>query len=163
MMIHRKSSSQHDTNRRGTATVEFAMVAPLFMTLVLGISEMSRALDVAQNMSAALREGGRLAAMDLEGMVPNGSTAEAKVIADIRNMITASGLDGSKFTITIKHASGTKVGQDFDFDDPNNYLQYFKIQAEVDYGNISFLPGQVMVGQKLRKFIVLRMGRSSLS
>lgn len=165
MLIRRQppQNAPSATDRRGTATVEFAMVAPLFLTLVLGIAEMSRALNASQILTAALREGGRLAAMDLDGMVASGSTSEAKVISDIRNMITASGLDGSKFTITIKHAEGTKAGQDFDFDDSANYLQYFKIAAEVKYSDVSFMPASVMTNQKLRGSIVLRMGRSSLT
>ncbi len=70
--------------RTGAAAVEFAIVAPIFVTLIFGVAEMGRALDVSTNMTAALREGGRLASMHHNGLVPPGMTTEEKVLLDIR-------------------------------------------------------------------------------
>lgn len=49
-------------NRRGAAAVEFAIVMPLFVTLMLGIWEVARMVHVQQVVSSAAREGGRQAA-----------------------------------------------------------------------------------------------------
>ena len=47
--------------RRGVATVEFAIVAPLFFLLVLGCIELGRALMVQQILTNASRAGARVA------------------------------------------------------------------------------------------------------
>src|SRR5262245_10305051 len=75
-------------NRRGAAMMEFAIVAPLFLTLVLGILEAGQALHASNVMAAAVREGGRLAAMDWNDFLPEGFTPNTKVIADTRNFLT---------------------------------------------------------------------------
>jgi hypothetical protein len=48
-------------NRRGVATVEFAIVLPLLFTLMVGIWEVARMVDVQQILTSAAREGGRQA------------------------------------------------------------------------------------------------------
>jgi Flp pilus assembly protein TadG len=45
--------------RRGSAAVEFALVAPLFTLLILGALEMGRALQVQSALDNAVREGCR--------------------------------------------------------------------------------------------------------
>ena len=47
------------TNRKGTAAVEFALVAPLLCIMILGMLEMGRALQVQQALTNAVREGCR--------------------------------------------------------------------------------------------------------
>lgn len=53
----RKSNS----HRRGASAVEFALVAPLFLALILGTVEFGRAIMVGQLVTNAAREGARLA------------------------------------------------------------------------------------------------------
>lgn len=161
-MRRRQSQSAREPRRSGTATVEFAITAPLFLTLVLGLSEMSRALDVTTAMTGAVREGGRLATMDYGNKVPNGMTPNQKIIQDIRNMLSASGLPGASFTITITYAEGAKAGQTFDIANQSNYLQYFKISASVPYQSVGVIP-KIMAGRNLQSSLVFRMGRTSLS
>ena len=48
--------------RRATA-VEFAMIVPLLLTLVLGIAEFGHAFQVQGTLSAAAREGARVMAL----------------------------------------------------------------------------------------------------
>ena len=133
------------------------------MMIVLGMVEMSRALDVSTNLTAALREGGRLATMDYENSVPAGMTINQKIVQDIRNMIKASGLPGDQVTITITHANGAQAGQNFDFSDPNNNLKYFKLTAQVNYSDVGFLSAKIMSNQKVTTSLVFRMGRTTLS
>ncbi len=56
-------------HRRGAATVEFAVVAPLLVLLLFGMIEFGRMIMVQQVLTNASREGARLAALD-------GSTTE---------------------------------------------------------------------------------------
>jgi Flp pilus assembly protein TadG len=52
------------SDRRGVAAVEFALVAPLFFLLVLGMLEFGRMVMVQQVLTNAVREGARVAVMD---------------------------------------------------------------------------------------------------
>ncbi len=54
----------HAQGRRGVATVEFAVVAPLILLLLLGTIDVGQYVNVAQTVSNASREGARLAARD---------------------------------------------------------------------------------------------------
>ncbi len=48
---------------RGAAAVEFALVAPILILLVVGIAEFGRAYNVQNSLSAAAREGVRVMAL----------------------------------------------------------------------------------------------------
>jgi Flp pilus assembly protein TadG len=48
---------------RGATAVEFALIVPLLIVLVLGIAEFGRAFQVQGTLSAAAREGVRLMAL----------------------------------------------------------------------------------------------------
>jgi Flp pilus assembly protein TadG len=50
--------------RRGVAVVEFALIAPLFFLLILGMVEIGRMVMVQQIITNASREGARLAILD---------------------------------------------------------------------------------------------------
>jgi hypothetical protein len=48
-------------NRRGQALVEFALVLPLILLLVVGMLEFARAWNLHQTLTDAVREGARRA------------------------------------------------------------------------------------------------------
>ncbi len=50
-------------NERGATAVEFALIVPLLIMLVLGIAEFGRAFQVQGTLSAAAREGVRTMAL----------------------------------------------------------------------------------------------------
>jgi Flp pilus assembly protein TadG len=50
-------------SERGATAVEFAMIMPLLIVLVIGIAEFGRAFQVQGTLSAAAREGVRLMAL----------------------------------------------------------------------------------------------------
>lgn len=161
--MQRRRIPQHvDTRREGVAAVEFAIVLPLFLTLVLGILEIGRSLETSTTMYSALREAGRLATLDYSGSLPPNTTVNQKVIQDIRNFLTASGLPGDDFDVSIVHAEGASEGATFDLMDPDNELQYFKITADIEYSEISIFPFKFMAGQTLRSSLVFRMGQVKL-
>lgn len=49
-------------DERGAALVEFAIVVPILLVLVMGIIDFGRMLAVAASLSAAVRDGARMAA-----------------------------------------------------------------------------------------------------
>ena len=161
MVVRKLQLANH--RRRGAALVEFALLAPLFLALVVGTIEGGQALDASNTLTSAVREAGRLAAMDWEDSIPNGKTPNQKIIDDIRHFITASGLDGDDVEITITAAEGSDAGGNFDLSDPDNNLKLFRISAEVDYKNVSSFPATFMKGQTITASLVFRAGRVTLS
>lgn len=59
--MRRLAPRRRSHRRSGVAIVEFAMVLPLLVTLLLGLWELGRAIQVFQTVSNAAREGGRQA------------------------------------------------------------------------------------------------------
>ena len=57
-MIH---ATHHRQGRRAVAAVEFAMILPVILTLLLGIWEVGRMIEIQQILYNAAREGGRQA------------------------------------------------------------------------------------------------------
>ena len=56
--------------RRGQALVEFALVLPLVLLLVVGMLEFARAWNLHQVMTDAVREGARRAVLANDGALP---------------------------------------------------------------------------------------------
>jgi Flp pilus assembly protein TadG len=79
--------------RRGAAVVEFAVVAVLFVFLMLGLLEISRALVVKQALSDTARRACRT------GSQPE--TSNAAIINDVNNLLTDNSIAASNATITI--------------------------------------------------------------
>ncbi len=57
-----KPSDAGPLGRRGQALVEFALLLPVLLLMVLGVIEFSRSLDAVHSMSTLSREGANLAA-----------------------------------------------------------------------------------------------------
>lgn len=151
---HRQQST--DSSRQGAATVEFALVAPLFLILILGVAEYGTAINAYNIITSAVREGGRLASMDFSGYVTASQTANDKVIRDIRAFITASGLPGNAMEIAITDA---ETGGPFELSDPDNYLRYFRISVRVPYKDVSSFPLAYMDDHHINTSMVFRRGR----
>lgn len=100
--------------------------------------------------------------MDWEGVLPEGTTPNQKVIGDIRNFLIASGVPASDAEVTITSAEGPDEGQPFDLADPENNLRLFRISVAIDYDNVSTYPANFMGGQRLRASLVFRAGRVHL-
>lgn len=156
-------NSARSDDRRGAALVEFAIIAPVILTLILGIVEMGNALDVSNKLTSAIREGGRLAAMDWTDVVAEGQSPNDKVISDIKNFLAASGIPSEDVTLSITHAEGSSQGQLFDLADADNMNQLFQISASIDYSDVSSYPAHVMSGQTIVASITLRAGRIQLT
>lgn len=119
--------------RRGSAVVEFAMVAPVFMIITLGVSETARMFEMQNQLVTAAREGARMAVMDRTGL--GGGTTNQKVAADVKNFLTASGMDPDQIQVAI--VSHEDPSQTFNLDNPANNLKYFQVRVTVPFGACS--------------------------
>ena len=66
---------------RGAVAVEFALVLPIFLGLVLGIAEFGRAFNVQVSLSEAAREAARYAAIHCSKTGYTASNAQAAGVA----------------------------------------------------------------------------------
>ncbi|MGW8256589.1 MAG: TadE/TadG family type IV pilus assembly protein [Thermoguttaceae bacterium] len=73
--------------RRGSAVVEFAVVAPLFFMLVFGMIEFGRVIMVQQIITNASREGARYAVLD-------GSTV-SETESKVNNYLSSANITGA--------------------------------------------------------------------
>lgn len=157
-----KTQTKQPATRRGAAAVEFALVAPVLVALVLGAVQAGFNLDSTTKMYAAIRQSGRLASMDYDSRLQANQTINSKVILDIQNALTAEGLPGNKMNVTITYADGPNAGSTFDLSDPNNGLQNFRIAVSVPYSSVNtknFLPSNMT---QLSASVVFRKGTTSL-
>jgi Flp pilus assembly protein TadG len=97
-------------NRRGQALVEFALVLPMVLALVIAIFEIARAWNIQQVITDAAREGARVAVI---GSGNNGTPAAIATQVDntIDNALTAAGIDPNTATVT---TSGLGLGRGVD-------------------------------------------------
>ena len=157
-----KQRQAHE-RRRGMATVEFALVAPMFVTITLGTIEFGNAFQRTNVLASTLREGGRLASMEYKDVLLEGQTANEKVVLDVRNLMTANGLPGDEAVIEITHAEGPQEGTTFILSDKSNSLKCFRISVSLDYADVSIFPTGFLQGKVLDESIVMRKGKSVLA
>lgn len=159
-----RQAGTHPANtRRGAATVELAFLAPLFVMIALGVSELGRAVNATSHLTAAIREAGRLACMDFDDLIPTGMDANQKIENDIRAFLNATGMPGDGATITITHADGPNAGTTFDLSSSENYLELFRIDASLPYSAVSVVPLSFMEDNPISATIVFRRGRVNMS
>jgi Flp pilus assembly protein TadG len=77
----------------GQSLVEFAILIPVLMVVVVGIFEFGRAWNVDQVLTNAAREGGRLAVVE--------TSSEGDVMGAVEDALTNAALDPAAATITV--------------------------------------------------------------
>jgi Flp pilus assembly protein TadG len=124
------------SERRGAVTVEFAVVAPVFLVLLLGLSEASHLIETQSMMESAAREGARLAAMDRQDLeYSKNQSTNQKISSDVLNILSSCGLPKNKIKVSITEVDDSS--QQFDLDDPANDLRLFQLQVELPYSDIN--------------------------
>jgi Flp pilus assembly protein TadG len=116
----RSPSRRARRNRRGTAVVEFAVVAPLFILLVFGMIEFGRMIMVQQIMTNASREGTRRAIIE-------GST-QTEVENLVTNYLDNASVPGA--TVTVTPSDLSNVG----FGDP------VSVSVSIPFNTVSWIP-----------------------
>lgn len=122
---NRPAGSRRSAARLGAAAAEFAIIAPLFFTLVFGILEFGRALMVQQVLINGSRVGARQA-------TTTGATTSAVVAAvqEYTAAVAVSGVDVSVAPDPATAAAGTTI----------------TVIASVGYNNVSWLPAPWFLG-----------------
>lgn len=87
--------------RRGVALVEFAIVLPVLLLIVIGAIEFARAINIKQVVVNSAREGARIVALP-----PGVNSNEALVRSRVDDYLTSNALDLSKRTVTIVGIDG---------------------------------------------------------
>jgi Flp pilus assembly protein TadG len=127
---------QRQPDRRGVATVEFAIVAPLFFLMILGCIEIGRALMVQQVLVNASRVGAR------EGATLNGTSAKAVTAA----VNYAAGASVPGVTAAVSPDPGSAKGGDL-----------ITVTLSVDFLSVSWSPTPWFLGgQTLQATSVMR-------
>lgn len=106
--------------RRGAAVVEFAIVAPVLLLLILGMIEYGRLVMVQQVITNATREGARAAVLD-------GATTTG-VTTIVNDFLTGSRVSGAVVTVTPNPPSTAAFG------DP------VTVSVQVPFTEVSWLP-----------------------
>ena len=123
MVMH---ATRFDRHRRGAAAVELAAVLPLVLTLLLGLWELGRTLEVQQGLAHAAREGGRQASA---GQI--GDVAVAQVVRDyLRN----AGLPVQNVVVTVQNL--TSPGTDSTY---AAQLDQFRITIAIPFRDVRLL------------------------
>lgn len=86
--------------RRGTAVAEFAVVAPVFGLIMLGMFELSRGWFVKDILNDAARKGCRTAVLP-RNPADTAFTSNTDVTSDVNDILTDNGIATTSATITI--------------------------------------------------------------
>lgn len=148
------------SDRRATATVEFAVIAPVFLTLILGMLEASRMFEVHGQLAQVARDGARLGAMDRADWVASGLRSNDKILSDIRNSLEAAGFDPDDLEIHIEPAG--QPGEAFDLDDPANDLQLFQVRISMPLSSVSAVHVPDALDYSLSTAVTFRNTRSTI-
>ena len=108
------------SRRRGASLVEFAIVAPIFFMLVLGIFEFGRAMMVQSLLANASQQGARA------GALVGAQTSD--VTSAVNTYLSSAGITGAATTVTPSPPSGASPGQDI------------KVTVSIGYAQVSWLP-----------------------
>ena len=128
--------------RRGVAAVEFAVVAPLFFLMILGMIEIGRGVMVQQIITNASREGARLAV--LPGMT------SSDVNTRVGEILTNSGVNGAAIQI-LNRAGQPTTPESVGFGDVVN------VTVSVPFNQVSWLPAsRYLAGKNLTASTIMR-------
>jgi Flp pilus assembly protein TadG len=103
-------------SERGAVAVEFAILAPVLVMLLLGIMEFGRAYNAQASLSSAAREGVRVKAISNDKTAAR--TAAKKAAVSLRPALTDANISfggaycspGTQITITITYNLSTMTG-----------------------------------------------------
>jgi Flp pilus assembly protein TadG len=114
--------------RRGATALEFAVVAPVFFALILGLVEFGRACMVMELLNEAARRGCR------QGII-EGTTSD-KIKKAATDFLTSSGINGESAGVSVNDAPVDTV-------EAQNMPAYTEITVVVSVpaSSVTWLPG----------------------
>lgn len=147
--------------RRGAVAVEFAVVAPVLLAIVLGLIAMGRAYEMQNLLEVAAREGARFASMDRDGLVAPNENGTDKLIDDVKDFLASNGIPRDDISVAVKDHENPD--EDFDIDDPENDLKLFEVRISVPWSSLSLMPVAAGSDHPLTAKVVFRNGRATIS
>jgi Flp pilus assembly protein TadG len=93
--------------RKGASAIEFALVLPILLTMLLGIMEFSWLFLEQSSVSAAVREGARLG---VTYSTAGSTTPASAAVTRTKAALTEAGLNGTAATVTTSYI-GTSPSQ----------------------------------------------------
>jgi Flp pilus assembly protein TadG len=148
-------------DRRGAAAVEFAVVAPVLVAIMMGLLHSGRGYEAKNLLEGAAREGARFATMDRSSMPNTGQTANQKLTSDVKNFLATNGIPKQDVTVTVKDADVPT--KDFNLDDPNNDLKLFSVNVSVKFSDVSLTTVSAGNDYTLMASVVFRNARAVIS
>lgn len=137
-----KLGRRADGSRRGAALVEFAIVTPVLLVLVLGMIEIGRAVMVTEVLTYAARMGART------GAISSGSTAGATAAANA--VLTDSGVTGATVQVFVNGSSVTDASNAKSGDQ-------IAVSVTIPYANVTWLSNpDYLEGKTLNGRVVMR-------
>ena len=133
-----------NSERRGVAAVEMALVLPLFLLLVFGIIEFGRAMMIASLVTNAAREGARMAVLDGSTNTDVTNGVRTFLQSAIGGALTSADIS---VTITITAATGNP--------NPANNLanastrDLIDIRVQVPFNKVALIPGKYLQNKNL--------------
>ncbi|MEO6528474.1 MAG: TadE/TadG family type IV pilus assembly protein, partial [Gemmatimonadaceae bacterium] len=94
-------------SQRGAALVEFALVVPFLMIIMCATIDFGLAVYTLNNLTAAVREGGRYAGARITAPVTNDSTVRQRVYDYIIGMNNGLTPAATRNLITVDYVAGT--------------------------------------------------------
>lgn len=119
------------TARRGAAIVEFALVAPLFLSLIAGVIELGRAIEVVQLLTNASREGARVASYDT-------TTQTSTITTAVNSYLSSAGITGA--TTLVSPSPSTASNGDS-----------MSVTVSIPFANVSWFPSPFFLGGQTLK------------
>jgi Flp pilus assembly protein TadG len=116
IISQRKAGSMGKASERGAVAVEFALLVPILVMILLGIMEFGRAYNVQTALTNAAREGVRAMAINntqagARTAVRNAATQLNPALADGNITFNpASCAVGSQMTVTVNYNLSTMTG-----------------------------------------------------
>jgi Flp pilus assembly protein TadG len=130
-------------NRRGVAAVEFAVVLPIIIAVLLGIWEVGRVADVKEILFNSASVGGRMAS--------TGVNTAAQVQTAVTNYLALAGIPTQNVTVTVNDLTSPGT-------DPTaaSTLDQLQVIVTVPFSAVSwsstsmFVPGTTLLSATVR-------------
>lgn len=114
--------------RRGAAAVELAVTLPMLVTMLLGILEMGRVLEIQQILGNAAREGGRQAST---GLLTNTQVSQV-----VTSFLAESDLNLDTTNVNVTVSNLTEPGVDAT---QAKQLDQLQVVVTIPYGDVALV------------------------
>lgn len=141
MARKRQKRMRNDRARRGATALEFAIVLPIFLLVIVGIIEFGRAVMVQQVITNCAREGARKA------VVPGATNAQVEAVID--NYMTNAGLSGHSRSIVNVTRDPETLSTALSGDE-------ISITVSIDYADVSWGLTTWLADKTLSSSVVMR-------